>query len=579
MLTASPFTGNVFNRQLPARLRPVPAPLRAARNLNADLMRIVRGQAVGNWMLPSLASITPQYIETILRGALGGNHVQQWELFDLMEDTWPRLLKNLSEIKGAVAGMDWKLEAWAEDDMPPTDSALDRKRIISDAVWRMNPAADQDDNAFEQTVADLLDAWAKGTSVLEILWEHRSVGNLGEFALPNCTTWVHPRNYAWSPDGFIGLNLESDSAGAVFFGRSSTSRNVVRFPENKFLVAIAKAKSGPAMTSALLRPLAWWWCAANFSADWLMNLAQLFGIPFRWATYAQNADDSTVSQIGDLLANMGSNGYGAFPEGTNLNFLEAGKAAGQSPQADLIERADKNCDLLILGQTLTSDTGDSGAGGGSLALGKVHAGVRDQIIQSAANFVARVLNQQLIPAILKENFGDTDEAPYFCPEPQTQKDLNQTATLIQSAVSAGLAVPKKWAHAELNIPLPQAGEEIIERAAPQPAPFGGASGPASQTDPKSKDEDGSGEELKAARALTPDEQFIASIEAKVDPVLSLINRIADIKDDAMMAATLKQFIAESGTIQALITADVTRQQRALEVITANSLKQGLESKP
>jgi phage gp29-like protein len=289
---------------------------------------------------------------------------------------------------------------------------------------------------------------------------------------------------------------------------------------------------------------------------------------------------------------MGSAGHGEFPEGTNIQFLEAGKNAGSSPQADLMERADKNCDLLILGQTLTSDTGNSGAGGGSLALGKVHQGVRDQIIQSAANFAARVLNQQLIPAILLENYGDAEEAPYFCPEPETQKDLTATATMIKTAVETGFKVPAKWAHSELNIPLPQAGEEIIERAAPTPGTTvvppassetgSGMNGNGMGTEAESKTEDAA--ELEASRAaIAPnlsdaERNFIASVAEKRDAALALLARIVDIKDDSAMIAALKQFYAEMPALTAIITADVTRQQRALEQITAPALADGLQGK-
>lgn len=562
------------------------APLTAASPVNIDLARVIRSQALGNWMLPSLSYVTPRYIETVLRGAMGGNHVQQWELFDLMEDTWPRLLKDLSELKGAVAQMDWKLEAWAEDDQPPSTTALERKKLVSDAVWRMNPAPDSDDNGFEQTIADILDAWAKGTSVLEVMWGQRRVGQLGEFTLPQCTAWVHPRHYAWSDQGFIGLNPLAEATPGIFIGAPRSSGSTVeRFPENKFLVAINKAKSGPPLTSALLRPLAWWWCAANFSGDWLMNLAQLFGIPFRWATYAQNAQDETISQINDLLTNMGSSGQAAFPEGTNLNFLEAGKNAGSSPQADLLERADKACDLLILGQTLTTDTGNSGAGGGSLALGKVHAGVRDQIIQSAANFAARVINQQLIPAILKENYGETDEAPYFCPEPETQKDLNQTATLIQTAVSTGLEVPKKWAHAELNIPLPQAGEEVIEKAEPQIPPINadgrngkptGDNSPSPRGEGRDEGNDDNQPKLDATDATA--QRFAAAIGDKVDLAAAIINRIVSIQDDGQMLAALQAFYQKADTIAAVITADVRRATAAMEYEITPPFLDGLKGK-
>ena len=63
----------------------------------------------------------------------------------------------------------------------------------------------------------------------------------------------------------------------------------------------------------------------------------------------------------------------------------------------MLDRADKQCDLLVLGQTLTTDTGGMGAGGGSRALGQVHADVRAGIIDAAAKFAAGVIEQQIIP--------------------------------------------------------------------------------------------------------------------------------------------------------------------------------------
>lgn len=559
--------------------------LQAAGQINPDLFRILRRQTVGNWMLPSMATLTPQYIENILRGALGGNHVQQWELFDLMLDTWPRLLKNTSEITGAVQAMQWKLEAWAEDDQPPSDAANERKKVVSSGLWQMRPELGSDDNGFETTIGDLCSAWWVGTVVLEIVWESRRVGQLGDLTVPQCTAWAHPRNYGWNEAGQLGLNLNAENSAGIFAG--SRARSIEPFPENKFLVGICKAKSGPAQTAARLRGIAWWWCAANFSADWLMNLAQLFGIPFRWATYADNAKDGTIDLINDLLDNMGSSGRAAFPEGTNLNFLEAGKNAGSSPQADLLERADKACDLLILGQTLTTDVGEGG--GGSLALGKVHGGVRSQVMQSAANFVARVLNEQFVPAILRENFGDEAEAPYFCPEPRTEKDLKSAADVIASAVSTGLAVPKKWAHEELNIPLPQAGEEIIERQATAPLPGGpGAPMPADSaargdTRPASETETETETEIEARRvqlqaANADRERLVAALAEKIDPVAKILNRIAEIKDDAALLAALQNLYAEMPALTALVTADVSRQQRALEKIIAPALAAGLEGK-
>ena len=63
---------------------------------------IIRPQVRERWLLPQVGAITPQYIEMTLRGALAGAHLPQWELLNLMEDTWPRLRKNVLELKMAV---------------------------------------------------------------------------------------------------------------------------------------------------------------------------------------------------------------------------------------------------------------------------------------------------------------------------------------------------------------------------------------------------------------------------------------------------------------------------------------------
>ena len=111
-----------------------------------ELRQIIRPNASSRWILPQLASITPTYIEGVLRGAFTGSHIQAWELFDLMEDTWPRLSKNLNELKRAVVQMDWQLEPWAEEDTPPTDNAKERAKLVSSALWRMQPEPCADEN-------------------------------------------------------------------------------------------------------------------------------------------------------------------------------------------------------------------------------------------------------------------------------------------------------------------------------------------------------------------------------------------------------------------------------------------------
>ena len=465
------------------------------QGLSRSLGKLLRPQAAYRWLLPQLAAITPQYIEMVLRGAMAGSHVQAWELFDLMEDTSPRLLKNLNELKRAVVAMDWTLAPWHEEDQPPSDSAKAKARFVSSACRQMRPAAAADENGLSGTIYDVLDAWGKGQTVLEVDWEARPCGGLGDMVAPRATYWVHPTCYTWTMDGRLGLRAElaqartgnrfhrADAAGALSPGVwQSTSWQplpdaVARFPDHKFLISICKAKSGTALGGALLRPLAWWWCAGNFSADWCLNLGQIFGLPFRWVNYDPAAPQATVDGICSMLERMGNNAWAAFPAGTTFELKEPAQAGDHSPQGDMLDRAEKQMDLLILGQTLTSDVSKHG---GSRALGQVHADVKTEVCQAAANFAAGVLNAQLVRSILLLNYGDDTEAPQFRPVPQREDDALANARRDSTLLAAGVAMPRAWFYRRHGIPLPQAGEDTVGGASAPPPLSQPLSGPLSE---------------------------------------------------------------------------------------------------
>lgn len=522
--------------------------------LSRDMARILRPQAAYRWLLPQLAAITPQYIEMTLRGAMAGSHVQAWELFDLMEDTSPRLAKNLNELKRAVQSLNWKLMPHVEENEAPTPEAMDRQKLVNAALTTMRPNAVADENDLSGTIYDIMDAWAKGQVVTETDWEVRMLAGKQRIA-PRATFWVHPTCYAWSMEGILGLRLEltgnQSTPGKSAYRMSpgvwqSTSQQplpsgVAPFPDHKFLVSICKAKSGTALGGALLRPLAWWWCAANFSADWLLNLAQVFGLPFRWGTYDPNAPQATIDAICSMLENMGSNGWAAFPAGTTLELKEPAKAGGSLPQDDMLDRAEKQMDLLILGQTLTTDVS---AAGGSRALGDVHAGVKAEIVQAAGNWAARVLNTQLIPSILTLNYGDTEEAPHYEPQPDEAEDALANAQRDEVLLQAGVKMPRAWFYKRHDIPEPQPGEETIGGdPAPEAAPGAQPGKPGEETPPGKDGDDEPNDKLAAkdatqAQTDLEDEgvaSYASAVASDLEHVRILVSGLQEITDDRVLA--------------------------------------------
>jgi phage gp29-like protein len=406
------------------------------------------------WLGASISWYTPQMVEYIYRQALAGDLQSQWEMFDMMESTWPELSKCENELKDSVCSLLGKrnpgkpyidIRAFGGDN--PTPEAQRRAQIVKEALFSMRPDPTRDENGLSETLRDIMDARFKGLAVLEVDWEPRNL-SAGSALCPRATRWVHPSwyGYPFGPGnerlllklGGIRLDNEFDSSldvgdsgppwsvGGMAFNRFKPlpmggnlppvqspmnfygAGDFAEFPPNKFIVAVCKNKSGHPLGGAMLHILAWYWAAMNFSLEWFLNFSQLFGQPIRWANYDPNMDEADQAKLELLLQNMGSSAYGMFPDGVTMEMKEAVTQGENNPQLLLVELANKAARNLILRQTLTSDVGSEGSG--SRALGQVHQDVLDDVKFGCGQWACGALDQ-LIRYICILNFGNDDQCP------------------------------------------------------------------------------------------------------------------------------------------------------------------------
>jgi phage gp29-like protein len=430
-------------------------------------MRIVVPAARTRWMLPAAGGMTPEVIGGILQEALTGTSPRrEQELYSLMEATWPRLQKNTAEVKEAVCALNWSVRR-------PQIEAADTGRLadlLDKARLGMRGDPCGDGMGWEATLRSLLDAWFRGIAVLEIDWESRAAG-----ILPRQTREIPPWHYGWrrGPEGYGNTHAAAANPpadGRLVLYQDAWSREGVEFPPDKFLIGVRRARRGHSSGGALLRPLAWWWCAANFSAEWLLNFAQVFGQPLRRATYAAG-QEGLKAALEEAMEAMGAAPWIIHPEGTTVDLVESTRSGRDNPQSAMLDRADTACDLLVLGQTLTTDVGDSG----SRALGEVHSGVRSDIIDAAANWLAEVLNEQFVPALARLNPGpaaavDFSALPWWEAGREEQKDVKVLAETLAILTAAGIPVRRDFAYELLDFPEPQPGEPVIGQSAPPAIP-------------------------------------------------------------------------------------------------------------
>lgn len=448
--------------QPPKKARPtidLPADTRSYEETEVTAM--IQPAVRDKWLGLSNRSYDLKQVKSILDGTNSNRLVHMMSLFEVMEDTWPRLGKSSHEIRTSVTKLDFHFEAFAERGSKPTAEAQARAAFVEDVIRGMKGDAISGVGNFEQMLYDILDAYGKGVAVLEPQWVKAKDGT---FRLKG-TRWLRPVHFDYPA-------VTSDSE-RLLLSPDGQKQADVEFPADRFLVSVYRSRSAAtANLVGIYRKLAPWWLFANFSTDWLMQYGQLFGVPIRWATYPES-NKGQLATISSMLKKMGAAGWGAFPEGTNLNLVESKGSATQIPQVIIMEKAEEMCDLLLLGQTLTTKPGANG----NRSLGDVHADVRNDRVQQCGEFACDVVSDQLIPAVLRWNYGNADMAPRMkiaadeSAEAQSKVDRDKVLFF-----DMGLPVAKDYLYKRHNVPMPESTDDLYDKPEP-PAPALGA-GPA-----------------------------------------------------------------------------------------------------
>src|SRR6201981_3917890 len=404
--------------------------------------------------------LMPNDVEGILYSAIVGDLYWQDQLWSLMVDTWPRLQTNLEKLKRAVSSMEYIVAPFVSaDDELPTERAVEKASFCETALFGMHGRVEWQEHDFSQTLEEIVDSIIAGVTVMEVYWENRDGG-----IVPACSRWLPARYYRYpyvlddhdrlmlNPSGMLG------------------GTQLVDFPPYKFLVCIKQSHANHPVFTAPMRTLTAWWIASRFGLEWFMTFAQLFGIPRRIAYY-KPGDQVVYQQLINMMRQSAAATWGVYPEGTKVeDQAAAGSSAGHLPQERLIEEADKVCDIMLLGQTLTTAVRESG----SRALGQVHRTVMDEILEAAAKYAAKIITNQIVPGIIQYNYGNLDEVPTLEPVIKSPKDLLQLAQSFNILFNQmRIPVRKDELYDRIEFTPPDDDSELYEPpAAPAPiAPF------------------------------------------------------------------------------------------------------------
>lgn len=188
--------------------------------------------------------------------------------------------------------------------------------------------------------------------------------------------------------------------------------------------------------------------------DWA-QFAEMFGMPFREMTYDEY-DEATRIKMENLLREWGAAAYLLHPKGSELTLHPASNA-GNSPFAELIAFCDASISKCILGNTLTTEQGNTG----TQALGSVHLQVEEQKHEADKQFILSVLNTQFRSILTRFGFNVKGGNIFFA-SPEKDWQQLQAKWNVLSGLSTLIPISDDYLYEEFDIPKPDNYNELKE---------------------------------------------------------------------------------------------------------------------
>lgn len=414
-------------------------PITPAEVRRPERREIASVEVRDRWSTYPTSGMTPARLATILKAADAGDVSRQAEMFEEMEEKDAHLASQFQIRKLAVQGLEYEIIPAGQDATSQRVADFCREILEGLTDW-------------DEHTLDMLDALAKGYSMMEILWDVSS-GQAGIRAL----RWVHPKKVTFVDSLTPRVLTEADRA------RGEDP------PPFKFVYHRYKARSGYDTRAGIMRVCAWMYLFKNFSVkDWV-GFSEIYGQPLRLGKYSPNASEADKDALLTAVRAIGTDAAGIISRNTEIEFVEAQKYGSLNVYETLARFCDAQMSKAVLGQTLTSEAGGQN-GEGSRALGEVHAEVREDLKIADCKALSKTITQQLLRPLVGFNFGWGAPVPKFRIQAEPAEDLATVATVYRALADMGVDISQEHVAERFRVPL-RAKDETPLRPALSAAPM------------------------------------------------------------------------------------------------------------
>ena len=329
----------------------------------------------------------------------------------------------------SVVGKEWSI-------VPAVSGAISGERDVEIASFVEEALCNCN---FDQMRMEILQAILYGYYGSEIIWK--------------------ASNGSWTVDRFIGKHPRRFCFTIEREPRLITPESMIDgepLPDKKFLIYQYGDSDNPYGRG--IGQQVWWytWFKKNGIKFWV-KFMERFGSPTTLGKYPQQAKEQRAKLLDAIDAIQNESGI-VIPDNMSLELLEASRT-GDGTYLAACEYFDKQISKAFLGQTLTTEVGNTG----SYAASKTHGDVRQDITEADADLIDSYLNKTLITWIVDYNFPGVIDYPKLLTNAGAKPDLLSRKDIDKAlAVDVGLPISKSYFYSTYGIPEPDQSEELVD---------------------------------------------------------------------------------------------------------------------
>jgi len=344
----------------------------------------------------------------------------------------------------SIVGKEWEVIPANTKKNPGRPGKNTREQQIADFVTGVFENAN-----FDQMRSELLQAILYGYYVIEVLWD---VNDEGKIVIKKFVG-KHPRRFCFT----TRRELRLITPEALVEG--------ISVPDRKFIIFQWGDSDNP-YGKGLGQKL-WWpaWFKKHGIKFWLIFLEK-YGMPTTVGKYPAGTPKPKQDELLSAIRAIQTSSAIKIPDGMIVELLEATRQ-GHVTYETLCEYMDKQVSKAVLGQTLTSDTGNVG----SLAMAQVHNTVRQDLMEADADLLDACLNETVIKWLVDYNFAKVTAYPKIVTYTAAKPDLAVRSGIDKTlAKDIRLPMAKSYFYQTYGVSEPGPNDELVNPATDNAAP-------------------------------------------------------------------------------------------------------------